>query len=410
MTSSVNALLGYIGDQMSAGEFGREPVRTHTRESIDSLPSNDFPVDSLEDLPSLEPLYSLGDIRAYPLSTSEALNRAQRARQISALDLCQRGKSILSQELARCEDTLAWDTGKSRLPTYTASDGKEYTNYMSYITPGEYVLRKDYDNVEEYKRHHAIAVRRDIAKYYRFSPAMMRHKNSIIICIQKAARKLCSILASYPPGARFRLEIEGDRVVMIGQLDLDRLNWAFERLVREQEYALRARSMRNPFAPQEPLNYLGKHQRVVFNSTLCRWIKREEELEAFRTYIAGEDFGVSYTALGMSTMYSMCLIFRSFLCRHVSPYKIDDHTRYRYETTEKMRAILNSPEYIDVLRLTGYVRGMISPAATDDQEDFLAHDDPDEGEEFAETIAYIQEYSDYVMSERRARKKVTLPH
>ena len=102
----------------------------------------------------------------------------------------------------------------------------------------------------------------------------------------------------------------------------------------------------------------------------------------------------------------MCLVFRSFLCKRVSSYIVNENTRYRYETTGSMRTMLSSPEYIDVLRLAGYVRGLIASPSTGEHRDFLAHDDPDSGDEFAETAAYIQEYSDYVISERRARKRV----
>ena len=372
------------------------------RESIDSLPTH-LPTH----LPTLEDsLYPLGDIRAYPSSSEEARVRAQRAQDVNALDLCQRSKNIVSQELSRCEDTIAWETGTSQLPVYKTADGEARINYMLFITPGESVKRQDYDNVEEYKRCRGIAIRRDLAKYYRFNLKMMKQKNKLALAAQGAALKLCSALALYPPGARFQSVAEDGRTVTVGQRDLDRLNWVFERLIGEQQYALRARSMQNPFAPQEPLNYLGKHQRVIFSPALCRWIKREEELEAFRAYVSGEDFGVSYTALGMSTMHSMSLVFRSFLCKRVSSYIVNENTRYRYETTGSMRTMLSSPEYIDVLRLAGYVRGLIASPSTGEHRDFLAHDDPDSGDEFAETAAYIQEYSDYVISERRARKRV----
>lgn len=352
-----------------------------------------------------ETLSSLGDIRAYPSSTREAIARAERAKQADTMNLCQRGKTIISHELSRCQDTIAWETGTSCLPTYETSTGQARVNYMLFITPGESVRRQDYDNAEEYRRHKGTAIRRDLARYYRFDVKMMKQKNKLALSVQRAALKLCSALAAYPPRARFKGLTEDGRIVIVGQRELDMLNWVFERLIAEQEYALRARSMWNPFAPQEPLNYMGKYQRVIFSPQLRRWIKHEEELEGFRQYVSGEDFDVSYTALGMSTIHSMYLIFRSFLCGRVSSYLLNERARYRYETTSKMRALLASPEYIDVLLLTGYVKGMIVAPSTGEQSDFLAHDDPDGGDEFAETIAYIQEYSDYITSERRARKR-----
>ena len=350
-------------------------------------------------------LGTLGDIRAYPTHTADAVQRAERARQVDIASIGRRANNIVFQELCRCEDIIAWEDGVSQLPRCRVIGSDVlHTNYMLFITPGESVKRADYSTAEEYKRHRRITVQRDLAKYYRFNLTMVRQKNKLAIAIQCATRKLHAALCMYP-GARFQCVHDDGRVLCVGHRELNAMTRAFELMISEHIYAMRARGIRNPFAPQEPENYLGKHQRLAFSPQVCRWMKQERHLERFRHYIAGEDFGVSYMARGMSTLHSMCLVFRVVLGSRVQAYHSSpgDRVLHRYETTADMRELLSAPEYIGVLQLTGYVRKTaMSHGVTSEQRDFLSHDD--DGEDFAELLAYVQEFADHAVEERRGSR------
>jgi hypothetical protein len=339
------------------------------------------------------------------VSLEEAKDRLAKAKALynnNKNDFNLNEKIRLASEIELMRDQMAWYTGYSDIKDENGED-----NFLLFIIPGSLHEPDDEAPKAQQLRDYKEAVKADLARYYKYSPAMLRKREKMIREFVESSCKLHEIFGKY--GKDIVLEHNGETLDYKGLLVMD---GAIRELIKEKVYINRAKYVRNPFKlPHQ--GYTGRYKKIVVTLNTKRWIHAEPRLKSVLEYIDSAYEGMEEEDIPINLVYGGMMIYKALetLIRIVlhgknSRYVKDNGKKStRYETTKEMRKAFGVDEYLDIFEIGKLARRLIGVPIEGLETEFVNNTEFVDTEnikydDFIDQMASVQQFYDIMKEDK----------